>query len=70
MPKSDRDLNQLNDQLSHHMQSILKCTVDSKKYGRLLLASPPESRYPYIYPRDTNCAVQLLRRVAGSGGAR
>ena len=66
MPKSDRDLNQLNDQLSHHMQIILKCTVASKKYGRLLLASPPESRYPYIYPRDTSCAVQWFRRVAAS----
>jgi hypothetical protein len=66
MPKGDRDLNQLNDQLSHHMQIILKCTVASKKYGRLLLASPPESRYPYIYPRDTSCAVQWFRRVAAS----
>jgi len=35
MPKSDRDLNQLNDQLSHHLQIILKCTVTSKKYGRM-----------------------------------
>ncbi len=64
MPKNDRDLNQLYDQLSHHMQIILKCTVASKKYGRLLLASPPESRYPYIYPRDRSCAVQWFRRVA------
>ncbi len=66
MPKSNRDLNQLYDQLSHHMQIILKCTVATKKYGRLLLASPPESRYPYIYPRDTSCAVQWFRRVAAS----
>ncbi len=66
MPVSGKELSQLNDQLSHHMQIILKCTLPSEKYGRLLLASPPESRYPYIYPRDTSCAVQLLRRVAGS----
>ncbi len=66
MPASDKELSQLNDQLSHHMQIILQCTVPSKKYGRLLLASSPESRYPYIYPRDTSCAVQWLRRVAGS----
>lgn len=60
------NLDKLNQQLSHHMQIILKCTLPSKKYGRLLLASTPKSRYPYIYPRDTSCAVQLLRRVAGS----
>ena len=66
MPASDKELSQLNDQLSHHMQIILRCSVPSKKYGRLLLASSPESRYPYVYPRDTSCAVQWLRRVAGS----
>ncbi|MDA2926967.1 hypothetical protein MYX78_07000, partial [Acidobacteria bacterium AH-259-G07] len=66
MPVSDKELNRLNGQLSHHMQIISKCTVPSKKYGHLLLASPRESRYPYIYPRDTSCAVQFFRRVAGS----
>jgi len=66
MSASDKELSQLNDELSHHLQIILRCTVPSKKYGRLLLASSPESRYPYIYPRDTSCAVQWLRRVAGS----
>ncbi len=66
MSVSDKELDRLNDQLSHHIQIILKCTLPSKKYGRLLLASPPESRYPYIYPRDTSCAVQFFRRVAGS----
>ncbi len=63
---SDKELAVLNDQLKHHMQVILKCTLPSEKYGRLLLASPPTSRYPYIYPRDTSCAVQFFRRVAGS----
>ncbi len=66
MHLSGKELSQLNDQLSHHMEIILKCTLPSEKYGRLLLASPPESRYPYIYPRDTSCAVQYFRRVAGS----
>ena len=56
----------LNEQLSHHIRIILKCTLPSPKYGRLLLASSPESRYPYVYPRDSSCAVQLLRRLAGS----
>lgn len=66
MLKQAKELAQLNDQLSHNMQIILKCTAPSKKYGRLLLASPPDTRYPYVYPRDTNCAVQLFRRLAGS----
>jgi GH15 family glucan-1,4-alpha-glucosidase len=48
------------------MQNILRCTLPSEKYGRLVLASPPEARYPYIYPRDANCASQLFRRLAGS----
>lgn len=59
-------MTKLNDQLNEHMKKILECTIENKKYGRLLLASPPTSRYPYVYPRDTNCAVQLFRRIAGS----
>ncbi|MFQ6112566.1 MAG: hypothetical protein ACE5NG_00610 [bacterium] len=64
--KSGKELDQLNEQINHHMKIIMKCTVLSNKYGRLLLASPPESRYPYVYPRDTSSAVQLFRRLAGS----
>jgi len=48
------------------MDIIERCTSVSEKYGRLLLASPPESRYPYVYTRDSSCTVQLLRRLAGS----
>ncbi len=66
MGKRTKELDKLNDQLNEHMGIILKCTIENKKYGRLLLASPPTSRYPYVYPRDTNCATQLLRRLAGS----
>ncbi len=61
-----QELTRLNEQLSRHLEVILRCTAPSQKYGRLLLASPPESRYPYVYPRDSNCAVQLFRRIAGS----
>ena len=66
MAKKEKELTQLNDELSEHMEIILKCTVPSQRYGRLLLASSPENRYPYVYPRDTNCATQLFRRIAGS----
>ncbi len=66
MAKRTKGLTKLNDQLNEQMDIILRCTIENKKYGRLLLASPPSSRYPYVYPRDTNCAVQLMRRLAGS----
>ena len=59
-------MSKLNRQVKHHMEIILRCTAPSSKYGRLLLASRPTSRYPYVYPRDTSCAVQLFRRLAGS----
>ncbi len=54
----------LNDELTRHMDVVLRCTAESKKYRRLLLATPPENRYPYFYPRDTSCAVQTLSRIA------
>ncbi len=60
------DLTRLNDRISEHMGHILRCTTETEKWGRLILASPPESRYPYVYPRDCNCATQLFRRLAGS----
>lgn len=66
MAKRTKELTKLNDQLNEQMDIILRCTIENKKYGRLLLASPPSSRYPYVYPRDANCAVQLMRRLAGS----
>ncbi len=62
----EKELTRLNDQINEHMGYILKCTTPSEKHGRLILASPPESRYPYVYPRDSNCACQLFRRLAGS----
>lgn len=66
MTRTDSDLDALNNQLTEHMKIILRCTVESPKYGRLLLATPPESRYPYVYPRDVSCAVLFLRRVTTS----
>ncbi len=66
MTASEKSNDTLNQQISHHLSFIGQCTIDTKKYGKLLLASPPHSRYPYLYPRDSHCAVQLLRRVAVS----
>ena len=61
-----KKLTDLNDRINRHMEVILRCTSSSEKYGRLLLASPPDTRYPYVYPRDTSSAVQLFRRLARS----
>jgi len=57
----------LNEQLKHHMDIIMRCTTQSPKYdGDILLASPPDTRYPYVYPRDASCAMQFFRRLVGS----
>lgn len=61
-----KDVDALNDQLNGHFQIISRCMAPSDRYGRLLLASPPQTRYPYVYPRDTSSASQLFRRLAGS----
>lgn len=66
MATRTKELTELNDKITEHMNVIMNCTTETKKYGKVLLASPPTSRYPYVYPRDTSCAVQLFRRLAGS----
>lgn len=65
MPQK-RDLNDLNTKLTRHMDIILRCSAPSSRFGKVLLATPPHSRYPYVYPRDTSAALQLFRRLAGS----
>ncbi|MDA2919050.1 hypothetical protein MYX76_06070 [Desulfobacterota bacterium AH_259_B03_O07] len=59
-------LDTLNDQLNKHISIITRCSVEIEKYGPVLLSSPPDKRYPYFYPRDINCASQLLRRLSVS----
>ena len=61
--KASQSLSRLNDQLNRHMKMILRCTAPFPT-GPLLLATPPESRYPYVYPRDASCAIQVFRRLA------
>lgn len=56
----------LNEKLNLQMSIIERCAVGLKQYGPVLLSSPPDKRYPYIYPRDTACASQLLRRLSTS----
>lgn len=66
MTKRERELDQLNETISRHLKIIHKCSIETEPYGRLLLASPPDTRYPYFYPRDCSSAVALLRRIACS----
>ncbi len=54
----------LNDEIKRHFSIIKKCSVEVENYGPILLASPPDKRYPYFYPRDVACASQLLRRLS------
>jgi len=52
----------LNESLSQHLDVITKCTINSKQ-GTILLATFLESRYPYVYPRDSACASMLFRKI-------
>lgn len=61
-----KSLDSTNEQLSYHFGVMQRCTVETEKYGRLLLATPPDTRYPYVYPRDVRAAIILLRRIACS----
>lgn len=67
MAVRDAESGKLNEELTRQVSIIEKCTIQTEKYGRLILASPPKTRYPYLYPRDTSSAVQLFRRLATSG---
>ncbi len=57
---------ELDEQLSLHMDFIEQCATDDSEGRRVLLATPTENRYPYVYPRDCSCAAQLFRRLVGS----
>lgn len=52
--------------MSRHFDAILRCTGTSRKYARVLIATPLEARYPFVYPRDTRAAVDVLARLAES----
>ncbi|MFO7767872.1 MAG: glucoamylase [bacterium] len=59
----------LDEQLSLHLDFIEQCGAEDAGGRQVLLATPPENRYPYVYPRDCSCAAQLFRRLAGSKAA-
>ncbi len=52
----------LDNELYRHFDVISHCTVDTA-LGSALLATIPDSRYPYVYPRDSACASRFLFKV-------
>ncbi|MHC4269935.1 MAG: hypothetical protein ACYSTS_15910 [Planctomycetota bacterium] len=56
------DKNSLCEKLAKHLGIITKCSITTK-LGTVLLATILESRYPYVYPRDSACAATLFRQM-------
>ena len=57
------DKDKLCEKLSEHLEIIKKCSITSE-HGTVLLATILESRYPYVYPRDSACASMMFRQMA------
>ncbi|MDY6969624.1 MAG: hypothetical protein SVR08_13345, partial [Spirochaetota bacterium] len=45
-----------------HLDIITQCSIDTDN-GSALLATLPDSRYPYVYPRDSASASRLLYKI-------
>jgi len=56
------DKNNLCEKLSKHLEIISKCSIPTEQ-GTVLLATILESRYPYVYPRDSACTSMLFRQM-------
>ena len=56
------DKDKLCEKLSEHLKVIKKCSIQTE-HGTVLLATILESRYPYVYPRDSACASTLFRQM-------
>ncbi|GJQ58332.1 MAG: hypothetical protein D8M57_05845 [Candidatus Scalindua sp. AMX11] len=54
--------NILVEKIAEHLEIIKKCSITSN-HGKVLLATILESRYPYVYPRDSSSASMLLRQI-------
>ena len=57
------DKKTLCEKLAKHLDVITKCSIPTEQ-GTVLLATILESRYPYVYPRDSACASNLFRQMA------
>lgn len=56
------DKDKLCEKLSEHLEVIKKCSIQTEQ-GTVLLATTLESRYPYVYPRDSSSASMLFRQM-------
>ena len=56
------DKDKLCEKLTEHLEVIKKCSIQTEQ-GTVLLATVMESRYPYVYPRDSSCASTLFRQM-------
>lgn len=56
------DKDKLCEKLSEHLEVIKKCSIHTGQ-GTVLLATILESRYPYVYPRDSSSASMLFRQM-------
>lgn len=56
------DKDKLCEKLSEHLEVIKKCSIQTEQ-GTVLLATILESRYPYVYPRDSSSASMLFRQM-------
>ena len=57
-----RRLLDLNNILYRHLDIISQCAIYTDK-GSALLATFPDSRYPYVYIRDSACASRFLYKL-------
>jgi len=52
----------IDEEIEHHLNIITKCAIQNER-GTALLATTTDSRYPYVYPRDSACASRLLSDI-------
>jgi GH15 family glucan-1,4-alpha-glucosidase len=60
----DFDFEALQSELQTHFDVIRSCAGTRTDGTNVLLATRPDSRYPFFYPRDGACAARLFRKCA------
>ncbi len=61
---ADFDFDALQSTLIFHFDIIKSCSITRNDGMKILLATKPNSRYPFFYPRDGACAARLFRKYA------
>ncbi len=60
----DLNFNDLQSELQFHFNIIKSCSIMNDNEQKILLATKPEARYPFFYPRDGACAARLFRKYS------